>query len=227
MIKASIIIPTLNEESRIQSALESLQRLRQHNIEIIVSDGGSGDETVAFCTPLVDITVNSLKGRARQMNGAAWQASGELLIFLHADTQLPENILSIVDELITKKTLWGFFRVRLSGQSILLRMVEGFMNWRSQTWGTGTGDQTLFIRREMFLRAGGFEDIPLMEDIAFCAQCKLFARPYIVEQCVVTSSRRWEEFGVWRTIWLMWRLRFAYFRGASPQQLAQQYYSGN
>ena len=224
LIRASIIIPVLNEEEFLPVMLTSLQSLRANSIEILLSDGGSTDQTVLVSEGLVDKVVNSLPGRAIQMNSAAAEAKGQLLIFLHADTKLPNNIDEIISDLIKAKTQWGFFRIKLSGRAILLRMVERFMNWRSRTWGVGTGDQTHFIQRALFIKEGGYKNIPLMEDVDFCSHFGEIATPFIVNEKVITSSRRWERDGIWQTIWLMWRLRFAYYRGALPVDLVKEYY---
>jgi len=163
-------------------------------------------------------------GRARQMNQGALNATGNYLWFLHADTQVPDN----ADQLILRalddgKSQWGYFDVRLSGKHPLLRMVETSMNLRTRLTGIATGDQGIFITKETFLKLGGFANIPLMEDIELCRRLKKHHRPTHLHTKLITSSRRWEENGILKTISLMWRLRLAYTLGADPHKLAALY----
>ncbi|MEO6696754.1 MAG: TIGR04283 family arsenosugar biosynthesis glycosyltransferase, partial [Gammaproteobacteria bacterium] len=168
------------------------------------------------------------RGRARQMNLGAATACGEILLFLHADTRLPQNAGAVIHSgLAQTGARWGRFDVRLSGRPPLLRVVEALMNWRSRLTGIATGDQAIFVRRDLFERAGGFPDIPLMEDIALSRILKRFSRPFCVRERVITSSRRWEQHGIVRTIFLMWRLRLAYALGADPEQLVRRYSSSS
>ncbi len=222
-IKVSIIIPTLNEATQIQSSLEALQQYRQAGHELIISDGGSSDDTTSLCAPLADKILNSPAGRALQMNAGAHHASGDVLLFLHADTQLPEQALEPLIIQGQQAKLWGRFNVKLSGQHPMFRVIESMMNLRSRISGIATGDQALFVHRQLFQDIGGFPEIPLMEDIGISQQLKKHSQPLCLRLKVTTSSRRWEQQGIFRTILLMWRLRLAYFLGASPQRLAQQY----
>lgn len=221
----SIIIPVLNEESGIESQLQRLQPLRKQGVELILIDGGSQDRTVQLAAPLVDNLSVGRPGRSKQMNQGARLASGQYLVFLHADTRLPDDVLDYLNLQEEAKTSWGFFAVRLSGHHWMLRVVERFMTWRSKLTGIATGDQSLFIRRELFLNLGGFPDIPLMEDVALCQILRKAAfLPGWVSAPVITSSRRWEEHGVFKTIVLMWWLRFGFFMGTSPHELVKSYY---
>jgi len=220
----SIIVPTLNEAQCIENTLQSLQVLRHKNCELIVSDGGSTDGTLDLVYPLVDQLTISGSGRARQMNVGAMKAQGEYLLFLHADTQLPDEFETLFQAAIAKHRLWGFFRLSLTGRHWLLRLVECLINWRSKLSGIGTGDQCLWVERELFNELGGFANIPLMEDIELCQRLKAKAKPLWVNFPVRTSSRRWEERGILKTILLMWRLRLSYFFGVPTQQLVQWYY---
>lgn len=215
----SIIVPTLNEQQTIETCLSHLQSMRNFGVEVIVSDGGSDDQTLETAKPFVDELVCSEPGRARQMNAGAAAANGQCLLFLHADTKMPSGF-SLVS---LGKAQWGFFPVKLSGSAWPFRIIETAMNLRSRTTGIGTGDQAMFIRSELFHRVGGFADIPLMEDVEFCRRLKVICRPTLAKGFVVTSSRRWEQQGVCRTVLKMWRLRLAYFLGASPHNLVQQY----
>lgn len=222
MLKLSVIIPTLDEADNIETTLLPLQPLRQQGHEVIVADGGSHDQTTSLASPLTDQLINAPKGRARQMNAGAQQASGDALLFLHADTSLPTNAIELISEALVNKP-WGRFDVKLGGHQSLLRMVEFMMNWRSRLSGIATGDQAIFIRRELFTKIGGFTNIPLMEDINISKRLKYYSRPACVKATVTSSSRRWEQHGILNTILLMWRLRLAYFFGATAEQLGKRY----
>ena len=219
----SIIIPVLDEAPRIVERLQSLQGLRTQGVELIVADGGSADGTAALAGPLADRVLAAPRGRATQMNAGAAASRGRVLLFLHADTMLPEaapqTVLGVVDD----DASWGRFDVRIDGRHPLLRVVEVMMNWRSRLTGIATGDQAIFVRREAFERIGGYADQPLMEDIALSAALKRLGPPVCLGETVVTSGRRWELHGVVRTILLMWWLRAAYFLGADPARLARRY----
>ncbi len=225
MMRLSIVIPVLNEADAIVLFLGSLQWLRGANNELIVADGGSSDATLQRAAPLVDHIVKSPRGRARQMNAGAALANGDVLLFLHADSSLPEHgISAIAAGIKASGRRWGRFDVRLTGDRFLFRVVERFMNSRSRLTGIATGDQGIFVERKLFESIGGYPAIPLMEDIALSARLKRIERPICLNATIKTSSRRWEQQGAWRTIWLMWRLRYAYWRGADPSALAQIYY---
>lgn len=222
----SIIIPSLNEQSDIGLCLEALQSLRDVSIrgmgvEVIVADGGSTDHTRELAELYADQVVSSERGRAQQMNTGAGYARGEYLMFLHADTELPSDFSTAWLDGLN----WGFFPVKLSCSAWPFRVIERGMNIRSQLFGIGTGDQTLFVRRTLFESFNGFANIPLMEDVEFCRRLKRVSQPSFQRGVVTTSSRRWEQRGILRTVLQMWRLRFAYFLGVSPQHLARQYYS--
>jgi len=222
----SIIVPTLNEQKTIETCLSHLQAMRDWGVEVILSDGGSMDQTCELATPLVDKLVSGEPGRARQMNAGAGAAKGKYLLFLHADTKLPsEFLLASLGEKLLGEAKWGFFPVKLSGSAWPFRVIETAMNFRSRITGIGTGDQAIFIQSEFFHHVGGFADIPLMEDVEFGRRLKTVCRPTLAEVFVVTSSRRWEQQGICRTVLKMWRLRLAYFLGASPHNLVHQYYS--
>ncbi len=223
-MKISIIIPVLNEAPIIEETLSFLQPFRHAGNELIVVDGGSMDASVALSRPLADRVMSSPQGRSRQMNVGAQVATGEILLFLHADTRLPAT----ADQLIVAKMeqdgrSWGRFDVHLSGKHLLLRLVEGLMNLRSRLSGIATGDQAIFVEREVFETVGGFPEIDLMEDITLSKALRRCGPPLCLWQRVVTSSRRWEENGFLRTVILMWYLRLAYFFGVSPRDLARLY----
>ena len=200
-------------------ALESLRGLRLRGHEVIVVDGGSEDGTAKLAEPLCDRVVLAPRGRARQMNAGAQAASGEILVFVHADTRLPASAELEIRESLTTHA-WGRFDVELEGSHRLLPVVAWFMNLRSRLTGIATGDQAIFVRRDCF---GGFPDLPLMEDVAFSTAMRARHRPACLRSRVVTSARRWEERGVVRTMALMWRLRLEYALGADPARLARRY----
>lgn len=223
-MRLSIVIPTLNEAAGIAAALADLAPLRAAGCEVIVADGGSGDATANLAAPLCDRIVAAPRGRAAQMNAGAAAAQGDALLFLHADTRLPPDALSAIGAALAGGGVrWGRFDVRLDGSHPLLWVIERMMNLRSRLTAVATGDQALFMTRSAFEAAGGFAPIPLMEDVAISKTLRRFARPACLTQHVTTSARRWETRGVWRTMFLMWRLRLAYFLGASPEALARRY----
>jgi rSAM/selenodomain-associated transferase 2 len=218
--RLSVVVPALNEASGIRAALEALAPLRAGGHEVIVVDGGSSDGTPELARGLCDRVLSAPRGRALQMNAGAAAATGDALVFLHADTRLPQG----ADELIFQSlrlSPWGRFDVEIDARHPLLRIVACTMNLRSRLTGIATGDQAIFVRREVF---PGFPDIELMEDVAFCKAMKRFGPPACRRERVVTSGRRWESRGVLRTIVLMWRLRLMYFLGARPEHLARIYH---
>ncbi|WP_246124966.1 TIGR04283 family arsenosugar biosynthesis glycosyltransferase [Exilibacterium tricleocarpae] len=220
----SIIIPALNEVAAIAATLAPLQGWRERGVEVILADGGSLDGTLEAARAGVDRVVSSVPGRSVQMNAGAAVARGDYLLFLHADTTLPAAFAGDIDHWATRQVAWGFFPVRLSGAGVVLRVVERAMNWRSRWTAVATGDQCLFVRRDLFRQLGGFPAIPLMEDVAMSKQLRRLSAPHIEAQPVVTSSRRWERRGVAKTVALMWWLRLAYFFGRDPGRLAKIYY---
>ena len=223
-MKLSIIIPTLNEEAVIGDTLSSLVSRRNKDIEIVISDGGSADRTVALCHTVTDVIVQGPQGRARQMNRGAAAASGDVLLFLHADTRLPDDFISAIEHaLLADDTVWGYFDISLSGQRRSFRIIEGMINLRTAITAIASGDQALFVTRQVFEKLGGYPDIKLMEDIAFSRQLKRLSRPARIRQRATTSSRRWQENGIARTVLLMWYLRLAYYCGVDPDRLWQRY----
>jgi rSAM/selenodomain-associated transferase 2 len=213
--RLSVVVPALNEAPGIVAALEALAPLRRRGHQVIVVDGGSTDGTPELARPHCDRMVLAEKGRARQMNAGAGAATGDVLVFLHADTRLPaEPEKAILDH------AWGRFDVEIEGRHPLLKVVAWSMNLRSRVTGIATGDQAIFVRRAAF---PGFPEIPLMEDVAFSKLMKRRSPPACLRAKVVTSGRRWESRGVLRTILLMWRLRLLYVLGARPETLARMY----
>jgi rSAM/selenodomain-associated transferase 2 len=223
----SIIMPVLNEAEQVAASLMPLQALRANDVELIVVDGGSSDDTVRLAAPLADKLVHAHRGRARQMNAGAAVAEGDILLFLHADTMLPGDALkamhAIRQGLDTSAHAWGRFDVRIEGRSRMFVLIAALMNLRSRITGIATGDQAIFVRRDAFDAVGKFPEQPLMEDIEMSRLLKSQSRPLCLREKVTTSGRRWEKYGIWRTIVLMWRLRLLYWMGTPAERLAKVY----
>jgi rSAM/selenodomain-associated transferase 2 len=222
-MKLSIVMPVLNEAASIEAALLALACSRQRGVEVIVADGGSRDGTAALARELADGVVTAPPGRASQMNTGAAASHGDVLLFLHADTHLPDNADRLVlDGLARSGACWGRFDVRIDGGG-LLGPIALAMNWRSRLTGIATGDQAMFVTRAAFEAVGGFPAIALMEDVALSAKLKRAGKPLCLRARVTTSARRWSKHGALRTMLLMWRLRLSYYFGADPAKLARAY----
>ncbi|MGB8429308.1 MAG: TIGR04283 family arsenosugar biosynthesis glycosyltransferase [Pseudolabrys sp.] len=219
----SIIMPVLDEAAGIEAALTALAPYRDRGAEVIVVDGGSRDGTRTLARRLADCVLAAERGRATQMNAGRAVARGDVLLFLHADTRLPDNADALISEGLAKSgRAWGRFDVRFERRG-LLSLIAFMMNLRSRLTGIATGDQALFVTRAAFDSAGGFPSIALMEDVALSVRLKRIRRPVCIRARVTTSARRWREHGMLRTIFLMWQLRLAYFFGADPAHLARRY----
>jgi rSAM/selenodomain-associated transferase 2 len=221
-MRLTFILPALDEAAGLKATLSPLQPLRAQGHEVILVDGGSRDGTPDLAAPWVDRVLTAPRGRARQMNAGAAVAQGEALVFLHADTRLPPDAVALIQAALRER-LWGRFDVRIAGRPPVLKLVALLMNLRSRLTGIATGDQAIFVHREVFTVLGGFLDQPLMEDIALSQQLKRLGPPACLRQRVLTSGRRWESQGPWRTVLLMWRLRFDYWRGVPVAALAARY----
>lgn len=222
--RLSFIIPVLNEAGNIEQSLRPLQAWRRQGHEVIVIDGQSRDNTLELAKPWCDKLIISPAGRALQMNTGAGQARGNILLFLHADTRLPDNAVEQVSEAVKHSgKVWGRFDIRLSGRHPMLFVVALMMNLRSRLTGIATGDQAMFVRRDIFHTVHGFPAIALMEDIGLSRKLLRLSRPACLRARAVTSSRRWQQKGIYRTILLMWYLRLAYFLGKPPESLARIY----
>lgn len=223
----SIVVPVYNEAGTTDVLLEHLDGLDAG--EVIVVDGTSSDGTWERLTEARPPSVRLLRvepGRARQMNTGALYATGEVLLFLHADTRLPDGALQEVAETLTRRQdrLWGCFDVRFDRAGPLLKLVAWSMNRRSLWSSICTGDQAIFVYRREFLETGGFAPVALMEDVDLARRLKRRSRPLRIHTPVTTSSRRWREHGTGRTIILMWRLRWLYWWGAPTSALSERYY---
>jgi rSAM/selenodomain-associated transferase 2/rSAM/selenodomain-associated transferase 1 len=224
-MKLSIVVPVLDEAQRIGEALAPLQRPRGAGHEVIVVDGGSRDDTRALAAPLADRVLESPRGRAVQMNVGASTATGDALLFLHADCRLPPNFDAAIDDALARGRRWGRFDVALDGRSRALPVVAAAMNARSAATGICTGDQAIFVDRQAFDALGGFPPLALMEDVAMSRLLKRCAgRPARLRARVVASGRRWDARGALPTILSMWGLRWAYWRGVDARDLARRYY---
>lgn len=227
-MKLSIIIPVLDEAANITAWLAALQPLRERGEEIIVVDGGSSDNTLALARANCDKLITASSGRATQQNAGAHIATGDTLLFVHVDTRLPSNAHALIDAALRdESTVWGRFDITLDGGNSyanpMLKIIAAMMNFRSRMTGIATGDQCIFLRKSVFVAVGGFPQIPLMEDIALSKTLKKISAPACLRERVTTSARRWQKYGIWRTMLLMWWLRFSYWIGVSPTRLAAWY----
>jgi len=223
-LRLSIVIPALNEAENIQVTLQTLTSARARGTEVIVVDGGSTDGTAAAAAALADQVLAAPQGRATQLNAGAAVATGDTLLFLHADCCAPAAVdLVLAAAVGSQRLAWGRFDVRIQSRRRALSVVASMMNLRSRLSGIATGDQGIFVTRALFDRVGGFPVQPLMEDIALSRALKRVVAPHCLREKIVTSGRRWEQRGVARTILLMWHMRLAYFLGADPADLAPRY----
>jgi len=227
MPQLSVIIPVRNEAQVLPRLLDDLSALRAAGAELIVVDGGSSDGTCELALGRADQLLRSALGRALQMNAGAAIARGEYLWFVHADTRVSAESLSRLQSVLGERPLWGRFDVRLSGGRLAFRVIGWMINLRSRLTGIASGDQGIFVTRQGFDALGGYASIPLMEDLQLCRRLRAQARPRCLRPPLSTSSRRWEEKGIWRTVVLMWCLRLAYYCGVSPEKLARQYRRGS
>ena len=218
----AIVVPMLDEAATLPALLVHLAGWRARGCEVVLVDGGSRDDSVEMARAAGFRVLIAERGRARQMNAGAQACGRALLLFLHADTRLPEAADAMVCAALAVQA-WGRFDVHIDGRPRMLRVVAALMNLRSRLSGIATGDQAIFVRREVFEAVGGFPDQPLMEDIELSRRLLRVSRPACLRARVRTSGRRWEQRGVWRTIALMWRLRWAYWRGVPAERLAEAY----
>ena len=221
-----IVMPVLDEAAGLRARLLALRPLRERGVRVVVVDGGSADDSVAIAEADADLVLRAPRGRATQMNAGAAALDGRSLLFLHADTALPVDADRQVLAALREGAMWGRFDVRIDSPRPVFRVIERLISLRSRLSGIATGDQAIFVDAAAFRAVGGFPNLLLMEDIALSKRLKQSGRPACLRATVVTSARRWERFGVWRTVWLMWRLRAAYAFGADPARLARAYRVG-
>ena len=222
-MKLSIIIPVLNESKNILPTLQSLHLLNDSHHEIILVDGGSHDDTLKIAEPLVDFIYSSEKGRANQMNLGAEKSSGEILWFLHADCLIPDDAYTLIHHSLQNNHIWGRFNISLSGSKWIFRIIERLINFRSRVTSVATGDQGIFLLRSEFEKLNGYAPLALMEDIHLSKRLRKISSPVCLSDTIITSSRRWESNGIYKTILLMWYLRLAYFFGMPVSKLAKIY----
>jgi rSAM/selenodomain-associated transferase 2 len=221
-MRISTIMPVLNEEHTIAATLAALSPLAPD--EVIVVDGGSTDRTCDIVGHTSATLLTAPRGRAQQMNCGARAARGEVLLFLHADTRLPASALAdIRAAMADPRCVGGRFDVRLDRDAWTFRLIGTLINLRSRLTKGATGDQAIFVRRTVFEELGGFPHLPLMEDIALSRLLKRQGRVACLRSQVITSARRWERDGVWRTILKMWAFRLLFLAGVSPMRLQRFY----
>lgn len=222
-MKLSVVVPMLNEERAIAATLRAL-RLGGPDAEIIVVDGGSSDAGVAIARGLVDRVILSPPGRARQMNAGAAAAHGEVLAFVHADTLVPPDFARQIDAALNDPTaIGGRFDVQLNAFSPAYRMLGLLISWRSRIMRSATGDQAIFVPREVFDQLGGYREIELCEDVDFVRRVRRWGRFACVRARVITSSRRWQSRGLIRTVLAMWTIKALFLLGVSPAWLKRHY----
>lgn len=223
----AVIVPLLNELDTLPTLLATLSGTGAK--EIIWVDGGSGDGSLEWLhehAPRSHKVLQSERGRARQMNAGARHSTADMLCFVHADTVIPD---SLIEKLTSEcaKGEWGrfdiFFHDNRSPTRRMLKIVQSMMNWRSRVTGIATGDQAIFVDAKLFSLVGGFQQIAIMEDVALSKKLKRIKPPYCSRLCVGTSARRWQQQGVWRTITLMWFLRFSFALGVPTDKLKRMY----
>lgn len=222
-MKVSVIIPALNEAENIRAALSAIGGLA----EVIVVDGGSSDNTRNIAEGLGAKVIETPPGRGLQMDTGALSAMGDILLFLHADTRLPSRWLDSIGEAMGDRgNVGGAFGLRIDSDKKLFRLIERAVDFRSRHLGLFYGDQALFARREVFLKAGGYRKLPLMEDVDCVKRLRKLGTLILLDERVTTSPRRWLRGGVVRNTLRNWLMLALYFSGVSPERLYGRYYDG-
>ena len=222
----SIIVPVLDDAVKLRQLLDDLDAIRSCDAQRIVVDGGSSDGSFDLAQQRAHVALRSSPGRARQLAAGTALAQGQWLWMLHADSRVDVRAWDALRGAVeSDRAAWGRFDVRLTGGHPAFRVIETMMNIRSRWSDICTGDQGIFVRRDLLDLVDGIPDQALMEDIELTKRLRRYAHPVCVDSPLGASSRRWEEQGIVPTILLMWRLRLRYFFGESPDLLAQEYYS--
>lgn len=225
--KISVIIPVLNEANSIQRLLQQIRHQQEDAIELIVVDGGSQDNTVALARAEGAIVISTAQGRATQMNGGATVALGEILLFLHADTTLPPNFATLVQTTLAQPgVVAGAFELRIDGKEWGLRLIEWGVKWRSTLLQLPYGDQAIFLKAKTFEQIGGFSLLPIMEDFELIGRLRRLGEIATVPVAVITSARRWQKLGIFKTTLINQLVILAYFLGVAPTNLADLYRRG-
>lgn len=225
--KISIIIPVLNELKTIAATLASTEP--STNIEVIVVDGGSVDGTLDLVRSLGATGLSSPAGRAIQMNAGAVVATGDILLFLHADTRLPPEFDTMIRAAMesppagVQVAVAGAFRLQIDAPASSFRAIERGVNWRSRFLQLPYGDQAIFLRATTFDRLGGFLELPIMEDFDSICRLKRLGHITIIPVPVITSARRWLKHGILKTTLINQIMIVAYLLGVSPQRLLRWY----
>ena len=220
-ITVAIVVPVLNEGIHLKPLFAFLSKVRVRSLFV---DGGSSDDTRQQCENLGFRVIQSPAGRAVQMNQGAGQIDADYFWFLHADCIPPDNAVQAIQQAVSEGYSWGRFNIRLTGPGFVYRVIANMMNWRSCWTQVATGDQGIFVARELFAEIGGYPEIPLMEDVAISKLLRQHSRGACIRSVLQVSSRRWEDRGVVRTILQMWWLRWRYFIGTDPVTLHREYY---
>ena len=230
----SVIVPLYNERERVAPLVEHLRRLPGVS-EVVLADASDEARSKAALAQLAARFTDSGEprirlvrcpraGRASQMNAGAAQCGGEALLFLHCDTRLPHGAAERIGDCVARGHAWGWFNLRLDARGAVYRLLERMICLRARLSGIATGDMAIFIQRRVFERECGFAEIALMEDVELSRRLRRRGRPGVIALPATTSARRWQQNGVWRTVLLMWKLRFLYWLGRSPDQLAAVYH---
>ncbi len=221
----SVIIPTLNEEGCLKEALAQFERSPHSGLEVIVSDGGSSDSTVSLAEEAGVRVLTGTPGRGEQMDRAAEEAHGEVLLFLHADTILPKRWRLHMERAFSRRgVVAGAFSLGIDSPSPWFRVVEFVARQRARHLGLIFGDQALFVRKDVFLSTGGFRGLPLMEDVDCVKRLRRVGRVALLDESVLTSPRRWTSGGATKNTLKNWLFLLLYRSGVTPARLYRWYY---